>query len=68
MHVSLRGPAEQALQMNLPCCRIEQVRASDDIGHALFPIVHHDGKLIGKKPVGAQDYKISAIILHILRL
>ena len=54
--------------MNLPCCRIEQVRASDDIGHALFPIVHHDRKLIGKEPVGAQDYKIPTVILHILHL
>ena len=66
MQISWGGCSEQALQVNLPCARIQQVGSAHYVGHALVTIVYDNGELVGEEAVGAQDHKIAAVILHIL--
>lgn len=42
-----RGQAKAALQKDLAGGIVEQVGAPDDVGDALFGIIHNDGQLVG---------------------
>ena len=45
--------------MDLPRCRIEEIRAAHDIGDALLGVVHRDGELIGIHAVCAIEHEIA---------
>src|SRR5437667_226598 len=63
-----RSAAATALRMDLARGRVEQVRATHDVGDALFRVVDDHGKLVGKLAVGAVKHKIAHIALEVLLL
>ena len=58
---------QQTLQVDLPRRGVKHVRAANDIGDSLPRVVGHDGELVGKESVGAEQHKIAHIALQILR-
>ncbi len=60
--------AERLGEQYLPRRVVYQIRTAHDVGDALVKIVNDDGKLIGPKPVGALQNKISHGFLNILQI
>lgn len=58
--------SEALLQPDLARRGLEQVDAADDLGDALCRIVDDDSQLIGKLPVGAQEYEVANGALEVL--
>ncbi|HXZ61018.1 MAG TPA: hypothetical protein VEG26_12635 [Steroidobacteraceae bacterium] len=53
--------AKGALQSDLPGRVVEEVRAPDDVGHALPRVIDHHGELVGERPVAASHYDVSTL-------
>ena len=61
-----RGQVQAALQVNLARRGNQQILPAHDVGDALFAVVHHHGKLVGPKAIGAQQHEIADVLRQIL--
>ena len=64
VQVARRRVAEQALQVDLPRRRIEQVGAAHHVGDALLGVVDHHRELVGELPVGAIQHEVADVALE----
>ena len=60
--------AEQVLQVNLACARVEQVGTAHDMGDAGGGVIDDDGKLLGKQAVRPQHDKDADVAREALQL
>src|SRR5262249_23769583 len=68
MQIRRRWQAQAGLQEDLPRGRREKVGAANDIGNALFGIVHDDSELVGVKSIRPPQYEVADVVLETLRL
>src|SRR5680860_1657595 len=63
MGIARRSPAERLEDLRLPRRIGEMVVAANDMGDAHVMIVDHHCKIVGRRPVAAQDHEIVEILV-----
>ena len=63
MRIDRRRPAERLEDLRLPRRVGEVVVAADDMGDAHVMVVDHDGEIVGRRAVAAQDHEVVEILV-----